>query len=217
MALVKIGEEYIPFSNGLFITMTDNDYENWPDASKYIVCITDTKIIITIEGAKTICNKASAVINKVDKNRSGCGGLYITKTIGESISMTNYFNSNGVIESYITGPVSLSKMRAEYKDNICHLTSKFGLDASFEYIDYGLFVQLYENDKFYSSLITNHVGEVLITNNMIVDARIAYGHMIVKYENGEKYFIPLCYSVYCAYPCDLPFPSIMIKSARNIN
>jgi hypothetical protein len=231
MALIKINGEYKMFSNDKkMLTLTDEDYELYPDAKEYTVCITETRTIVNFRGIISFHERLEGFIY-VTKN------VFLlhmnTKKMNMMISVVDNQHILEKMYTYLAEHDAKNEFWADTNEfwNNDHTAHKIVYNPVtgeyFQVFTETTFVSEEINDfithlyhvqsqlhEFIGSAFRNNIGDLIITREKIIRCIKMYDHLLVEYENGAVNLVLLCYSGFYAVPCDIAFPSIMTKSAR---
>jgi hypothetical protein len=218
MALIKINDEYKIFSNNKnMLTLTDEDYELCPDAKEYIICITETRMIINYQNIISFHERLEGLIITVKLYPTQ---LYITTKITHVLIsdhrlhvLKKYIHIGDI--GYTDGNALSGKTFCAVGDNIyTHIRADHKVYKLVSEKMNSLITHLYHEGKFLGSAFRNNAGDLIIGDNKIIKSTKIHGHLLAQYENGETHLILLYYSYFYSVPCDIAFPGTMTKSAR---
>jgi len=182
------------YSNDLnMLTLTEEEYERIPEAKNYLVCVTESRMMVRLANGVQEYEKLPGLLASVHEI-TGSGGVMV-----RSDKKVRLINGDGRHNDYECGTRERdstpdSRLRWEELGNhVKHLWSDTG---------------------FIASAIRNHSGAWMLTPQKITKCAEYHGHLLAEYDSGT-HLVLLCYSDIYNVQCDLLFPSPMTKSARN--
>lgn len=218
MALINIDGKLTEFSNDTtMLTLTDEEYKIYPNAKNYSVCITETRMIINHEGIESSHEKIEGSLVWVDANNGGISLLTRSKLTWINLdrqieSIDRYLPVKDRKNEWKYGPEILNNIRYDpEKQNYHRFAGKI-----LEHIEVNDFItHLYELGSFIGSAYRSHNDDLILTPKKIIRCAKYHNHLLAKCENKEKtYLILLCYGSCYMVECDILFPSITTKSAK---
>ena len=222
MAFIEIDDKkQLVSMNKLSLTLTDEEYEQYPEAREYNVCITETRMIVNYRGIISIHEKLEGLLCEVVISErddlhiiTNCINSMLTNIDGEYVmnKIGRYYEKRDRSNEYMYYPMWI--IYDTEKDCYINKSTHTILThhALNRYVDH-----LYNDQKFYKSAYRDIDGNLVLTDKKIIKCIKYQDHLLVKYDDDESnYIILLCYSYAYDVKCDIPFPSIMTKSARKL-
>lgn len=218
MALLNINGNLVEFSKDKnILVLTDEEYETYPDAKKYLACITETRMIVN----EVTYERTEGEIVGVDFFETD---VFIKSKLKLALL------TNGQIMQY-DAFMPIRDMTVEYPfshdgvGNIFYDRSK-KIYCSTRIADYdyqhealnSLVDHVYHSDgRFFASTYWTNAGNLVATPHKIIRCTKYQGHLLAVIEGDDKhYLILLCYAIPYFIECDILFPSSMVKSAANV-
>ena len=221
MALLRINGELVEFSkNTTMLTLTDAEYDSYPNAKNYLICITESRMIINHNGIESIHDKPLDLLAGAWISDYASTG-FLTKSIIANIDLetreieraNRYDPVHDRTNEYLYSPYTLRGITYRPEtDSYC----RRGSEVNLEHIKLNnLLTHLYKNGDFLASAYRSILGDLTLVPEKIVKCVPYEGHLLAKYENDDQeYLLLTCYSSPYSVLCDIPFPSTMTKSAR---
>lgn len=234
MALIRIGDEYKVFdfsSDKKFtqktLTLSEEDYLNYPDVDKYDCLITEKRIIFRFNDE--LYYMPYDYNNCIDFIRGTCSiNCFIIRTREE---LHHVYKFDGYVytdsRKYIFLNPRIALKDRFYKKlfqinglSIYYLDGEYyfeinDVNIKLDHEDDRLVTHLYSNGMFIATAFRNNYGELMITKRKIIDHRMFHGHLLVLYQT-QQCLILLCYSSFHEFPYNDAPIKINTKSARKI-
>lgn len=207
MALLRIDGQLKEFSNDTkLLTLTDEEYEIYPNAKNYDICITETRLITNTLGdlkkPDTLLASGHVGNNSVsyNTNRDSVYVLRSGQTESLRTRMAKAFNKRDSIEGlhwydksqrYVLHNSMFSYSHVRMNEFVDHLYK------SGEAVP-GIGSYTYPEPIFVGSIYRNHVGGLVRSTKKIISCSEFQNHYLVKYENDpDTYLLLRCYA--CNY------------------
>jgi hypothetical protein len=234
MALIRIGDEYKVFDilptrrfTIKTLTLSEEDYLNYPDVDKYDCLITEKRIIFRF--TNQLYDTPYDYNSCVDHIDGSCS---VNKfIIGTRRELHHIYRYEGFIHTdsrmeLFTGPRIAMKDRFYKKlfrtscHSIYYLDGEYYFEVNYvstklDHEDDRLVTHLYSNGMFIATAFRNNYGELMITKRKIIDHRMFHGHLLVLYQT-QQCLILLCYSSFYEFPYNDAPMKINTKSAKKI-
>lgn len=210
MALLRINGELKEFSiNRDVLTLTNEEYESYPGAKKYALCITEDKLITRFGEVAKPKELISAVAVKdsgiVFTTRTTIGSIDESGEASETPRLISPGNRKHVSECGI----SWKPKTNTYHNSISNF--RYGTQAIDEHITH-----LYSRLMFAGSVYRDQHGGLISANRKIIRCSEFQNHYLVKYEGSPDLHLLLrCYSNFYDVKFDYIPPGSMTKNARS--
>jgi len=205
--MAAIIDEKIYDYNWDMLTLTDEEYESIPKAKKFLVCITQTRVIIHRDSLAIECEKPLELPRFVMRMGSGDIRLQMPSSLITLCATTNYATHSNIASPY-----------NDNMHNIVHGSGQYEIGGQVCIMKQlnDIVTHLYDQGRFIVSTFKNQRGHPLFDLRKIVKCVKYQDHLLAQYEDDPgTYLLLLCYSDKYSILCDIPFPSTMVKSARN--
>lgn len=209
MALLRINGQLEEFSNdNNMLTLTNDEYEEYPGAERYAICVTEDKMITRFGNFPKLNDLLVNVClrdNSIDISARNTVGIISAEdgayTLPRYVDASNKARMSE--HHIIWDPETQSHT---------HLHDDYPLDAQVlnEFVTH-----LYAEQIFIASVYRDHNGGLISTLKKIVRCWEFQNHYLVKYEDDpDTYLLLRCYACHYEVKFDHILPGSMTKSAR---